>query len=518
MSLHYTATPLRSVPAILISTGAVLVDKALPLDRYNDRISATVGLWVAVSLQGPDVSSSTVWFWVHTTFATLVVRITMDRFDHGRFARGQQQQQERRCGRWFGSVPVSSLGTTYVASFVLADRLQGNTECVAVFVTLFVLLMCYQWWQDLSRRRAKQEDELVGIPLARRQGGGGLLSTTMTTRTTGTTTDRYGYVSGGTQDTAEDESNWERWNPSQVLIWIARQEEEWIPTVCEPIATECLSGVLLASLSVTDLRSMGVPYGPARLVVARIRERLLRRYPPRQVSMETTMTEGGYDAHVDPYGWSMPSMSSQPQPQPQQYGGINPGSLQQSASPGIDAFGTSTMMSPPKPTPGDLPELDGSIQQRAEALMQDRFGLHLPEIKGGTERMDFGNDSRKPASTGGVAHQPVREGNESTKLKTTATTPTPTPTTTIPGGIPSLVWDKMPQHIREIALNKPELVMELLNQRASQRTAKSSSNPSHLSGSRLETVGEDSDASDDESEEAGQAGSEMMGLLRKRHR
>jgi hypothetical protein len=275
--------------------------------------------------------------------------------------------------------------------------LQSEHSSNISWVIFLLIFVSLASWQWYSNQRQQRRQSLVGMPVV--------------TSTVNLSTMNL------------DECHWNQWTRSQVLQWISNLDDDWRSTVCSLLAPEGITGSVLKGMTTDDLRSMGVSYGDARRLVNHIHQ-LISTYPDRNQS------SGGHQEDIL-QGWlgdELPQVSTYPD----------------------------------QPVKSFMHETEGFNEetiQKAKDLMKERFGFELPEIRvtnpeealesniggstrGSQERSDDGEDLGPPI---GDTARTTRE-----ELSDVAQTASPLD-----------LLSALPEHIREIAIRKPELVKAL---------------------------------------------------------
>lgn len=227
-----------------------------------------------------------------------------------------------------------------------------------------------------------------------------------------------------------DESLWSEWSPAELLTWIHGLEGDW-SSICSQLASERIPGSVLESLTVGDLRSMGVPYGPARLLLNKIKD-VTDRYPSRQ----TDRYRNPEHDELEMDHWHKENTCTERVP-PQTV---------------VPAKGFQPVMD----TCGPFAQPDDEAVQRAKDLFREQFGLELPEIRAPSalknEQLPDETRESMPEVMGKVTGPVCQVRDDS---------------------IPQGLLESMPPHIREVAEERPDLLQMLWKQRQKGKIAPS---------------------------------------------
>jgi len=416
---------LTLLPSVLIAVASVLVDATFRSDVYRDRIWAQIALWLAASLQGVsnDTNVSITNVLIHATFFLSLTSAGYQAF-------------MVQC-RWTTSDSIRADYTRFLAPSILLpliyswimfippfDMHSAWMQCLALFVVALMSL-CGWRWTTLRKRRVRQD--LVGMP----------------------TVESLPVFSTSTRSL--EGRVWMDWTPSEVLTWINSLEgDEWA-SVCSQLAPERIPGSVLDALTVTELRSMGMPYGPAQCLVDKIHD-LTTEYPPSPRARGSRYRDPQQD-ELEIDEWLRDDRASAKRPQAWAHDAYEEGLPPQTAS-APDVPYSSTMF------PGELNE---EAIQKAKDVFREQFGLELPEIK-----------LRNP-----VAEQlPSDEaGRYSEDIPATLSQPTTAAGGAVPPenqvgvDFPPDLLDTMPPHVREVAKQRPDLVQMLWKQRQQGKSA-----------------------------------------------
>jgi hypothetical protein len=183
----------------------------------------------------------------------------------------------------------------------------------------------------------------------------------------------------------------QEWTPSQVLQWIISLEVEWRYRLIPIVAPHHITGGVLLRLEQQDWTAMGVPLGDAIRLVQNAQQ-LCNTSSHRQI--EPNQKEEEQDLVQEWLGPAKP----------------------------LKRVDTSS------PNQTDPLEHNQETMERAKQIMQERYGLQLPEVT-------------IPQSNDEVDNAQESLSSENALLED--------------------LLLAMPQHIREIAIRKPELVQEL---------------------------------------------------------
>ncbi|KAI2503023.1 hypothetical protein MHU86_11450 [Fragilaria crotonensis] len=215
-----------------------------------------------------------------------------------------------------------------------------------------------------------------------------------------------------------DECHWNQWTRSQVLQWIATLDDNWRSSVCWHLAPEAVTRSVLKGMTADDLKSMGVSYGDARRLVNH-RKGLISRYPERN----QFCAEPQGDILKDWLGDDSPDVSMY-------------------------------QHQPPKSFVHETEALDEDVIKKANDLIDERkYGFELPEIRRTIPMEKFEFDTTSAQETGELAEHAFPPTTETTTI---AEDEAPTSAAPLTGLLASL-----PEHIREIAERKPELLQAL---------------------------------------------------------
>ena len=283
-----------------------------------------------------------------------------------------------------------------------ADMGLAGIHCSGLFSLTF-LALCGWRWTVLRKRRFRQEH--VGMPTVES------LPIFHSTRSL-------------------DESLWSEWSPAELLTWIHGLEGDWT-NVCSQLAPERIPGSVLESLTLGELRSMGLPYGPARLLLNKIKD-VTYRYPLRQTDRYHDLARD--ELEMDHWYKEDTSMERSPR---------------QTVAP-AEGF------HPTMDTCGLFGQPDDEAVQRAKDLFREQFGLELPEIRVASALKNEQSPTETHESVPEVmckVAEPVAHVGD--------------------GGIPPGLLESMPPHIRQVAEEQPDLLQMLWKQRQKGKVAPS---------------------------------------------
>jgi hypothetical protein len=250
-----------------------------------------------------------------------------------------------------------------------------------------------------------------------------------------------------------EESEWREWTPSEVLTWIHGLEGDW-STVCSLLAPERIPGSVLESLTVGELRSMGLPYGPAQSLVHKVKNLTLQN-PQRQTSLYRDAEHD--ELEMDPwYEDDRRTQRSQPHlsvPAEQ----LRPDWCQDDGS--TDRFQPYTAASvaglhPTTDTSGMFGELDNEAVKRAKDLFREQYGLELPEIRVRSASSNEQSPNRNAFPSSHESQGSVPMGNVARPKVQVED-----------DGAPLGLLESMPPHVREVAEERPDLLRMLWKQR-----------------------------------------------------
>ena len=272
-----------------------------------------------------------------------------------------------------------------------------------------------------------------------------------------------------------DECHWNQWTRSQVLQWIANLDDEWRFRVCSLLAPEAITGSILKGMTTDDLRSMGLSYGDARRLVNHIND-LISRYPDRNQSCS--------EQHVDVL---------------QNWLGDD--------SPDVSSY----HHRPPMSFMHETEALDDDVIKKANDLMKEKYGFELPEIRRTlpkTEQPEFGLSGAREVM--GEDENVLSSVGESAM---TVEEESSTSSAPLPGLLASL-----PEHIREIAERKPELLQALWTAHQLERADRPAPDPDKIRRLFQDSVHARSNTLETVTLSEYQEDEETTGLLRKRTR
>ena len=319
----------------------------------------------------------------------------------------------------------------------------GN-NCWVIFLLIFTGLSAWVWY---SNQRLQQRQSLVGMPVV-----------TSTVNLASTNVDEF---------------HWNQWTRSQVLHWIASLDDEWRYSVCRALAPECITGSVLKGMTTDDLRSMGISYGDARRLVDHI-DLLTSKYPNRNLC--SVHGEHQQDLFQD---WL-----------------------------GDDLTPTTTYIhQPPKSFMNDEEVLNDDVVARAKAVMKERFGFELPDIRSTTAI-----EAESGASGPSQVIEGIEDANPSTDKPVAAAPEKYSPLSTPPTELLS----SLPDHIREIAVRKPELLTALWTTHQLQSKIRTVPDPDRIKRLIQESIPERFDAVETIIPNVHHDEEETTALLRKR--
>lgn len=261
------------------------------------------------------------------------------------------------------------------------------------------------FWQGYKVRQERLQQSLVGMPLA-----ANVLSSSFTL----------------------DESVWWDWTPPQVLQWVALHVPE-MSSCLQLLTMQQLDGSTLDGLDCTTLQSFGIPFGPSQHLDRELYQ-LTLRYPKPHTPQEPEPLSTLDD-------WFRPTTSSR----------------------------LSYAEPPSTETPGDMDGFSPQMAERAKELMQERFGMNLPELRSVRPRAD--DTTNNPES---MQMREATTAGQHTWSTDHATQDVMTQAMFGEGAVsqsfqsmspPAALMDAMPPNIREIAMRRPDLVNKMLADR-----------------------------------------------------
>lgn len=413
---------LSQLPAVLLATAGVLVDATFRSDAFRDRIWAQMILWLAASLQrvGGD-ATAVISALIHGTFFLSLISAAYQAF----IVQCRWNTSGSNIQADFSRFLAPSMLLPLLYSWIYLNRAPSEMEsawflCFCLFALSFTSL-CGWRWTSLRKRRVRQE--LVGIPMV----------------------ETMPVFSSSTRSLEE---NWTDWTPSEVLSWIQSLEgDEW-SSVCSQLAPERIPGCVLDALTVSELRSMGLPYGQALCLVDKISEmtsqhpssRRMNRYrDPQQDEIEVDEWFRDDGPRSSPERQRRVMFSNQP-------------SDDSFKAPAADATVHPVAA---KTMPGELNE---EVIQKAKDLFREQFGLELPEIK---MRPREASEMTTNDNAGTYSEDMPATLSEPTTMSRAAEVPQNLANSDFPKDL----LDSMPPHVREVAEQQPDLVQMLWKQR-----------------------------------------------------
>lgn len=344
---------LRMLPAVLLAIAGVLVDATFRSDAYRDRIWAQIVLWLATSLQQVSEDNAGITMILsHGAFFLSVVSAGYQAYlVQCRFSALSDSFRADYTRFLAPSMVLPLLFSWFCLIPPLDDLKSAWIRCFMLYC-LTLISLCGWRWTTLRRRRVRQD--LIGMPTVES-------------------------IPVFSSSRSLEERSWVDWSPSEVLAWInSLQGDDW-SSVCSQLAPERIPGSVLDTLTINELRSVGLPYGQASLLVDKISE-LTTQYPSmRQADRYTNQKQE--EQEVDEwFNDNRPSPSSQMQQTLRSNASVE-GRQAQTAN--LTAFPASAGHSTAFPASGEMipGELNEETIQKAKDLFREQFGIELPEIK-----------------------------------------------------------------------------------------------------------------------------------------
>lgn len=417
---------LKLIPGLLLAFAGVLVDATFRLGVYKDRIWAQIALWLAVSLQDGLIEDETsiTFVLIHGTFFCSLVSAGYQAF----LVQCRWTALNDSIQADYSRYLAPSMLLPLIYSWIYLTHLDRTNQspwfrCVVMYF-LALISLCGWRWTNLRKRRVRQD--LVGMP----------------------TVESMPVFATSTRSL--EERVWMDWTPTEVLAWIHSLEgDEW-SCMCSQLAPEHIPGSALDTLTVRELRSMGLGYGPAQQLVDKIAD-LIERNPP------TTRSRSDRYRHVEQDEMAIDEWlkDSRAPPSPRQH--QEPGHEEATTS-------STSLSASQDALPGELNE-EG--MQKAKDLFREQFGLELPEFK-----------VRPPAMSEPTVSNAAGRYNEDMPA-TARTVSEPVTINTASSGyqagsdFPKGFLESMPPHVREVAEQRPDLVNMLWKQKLQGKSATS---------------------------------------------
>ena len=546
---------LSDVTLVLIATASILIDRSLQSSGgKRDRLCCQVWLWLAASVshRGGQTSSLVlssspmlVDCWVHAIMFGNIVGIVAERAIPSKNKARQSQSQneglnttttskngmfesqargpnriEDICrllapSAWISlmTIVVNVNGSiakppsTEQEHFILQQQLS-----LFMFAISFSVLCGIQWHQ--TRRRLRDAD-MQGMPVATTyrydKSSGccrGVTSGAFPAETLPLQQEQYSCTRSSE---FLDEQIWYAWSPEQVLKWISRiiEEQEYNDDstlqqeiILSTLSPHHISGRILDHLSLSELRSLDIPYGPACEISMEI-NRLVHNFPKPGCLQDTSTASSTICRPVD---WTQKG-SSAPSADwltlhDQEYNSIERdlnGHLRDIRYTGEEILtamisrkdDVSSLASPLATSHLVDGTLDEQAQQRIQETMKERFGLELPKLKrpsletalvendrntDGIQKLFWQTNASKEPLTSSID---LIESEPTPIANGASSAPNPTwrdptarhqqiDTPGLDGILPVEVWRDMPSHIQEIAQRNPEIVQHLITQKQQQ--------------------------------------------------
>lgn len=409
---------LKLIPAVLLAIAGVLVDATFRSDAYRDRIWAQIALWLATSLQEvSDDNASMTFILIHGAFFLSLVSAGYQAFLVTCRWNTLTDSFRADYSRFLAPSMTLPLFYSWIYMIPPLDMPSSWMYCFALYC-LSLISLCGWRWTTLRRRRVSQD--LVGIP----------------------TVESMPVFS--TSSRSLEEQAWMEWSPSEVLSWINSLEgDEW-SFVCCQLAPERVPGSVLDTLTVGELRTMGLPYGTAMLLFKKISE-LTASYPLSARQPDRYRNSQRDEREVDEwFGDSRVSHSVQ---------------MQQALTSTME--GTNTNLASSLASTQFPGELNDETIQKAKELFRDQFGLELPEIK----------VRHTAASAPPLNEEAGRYAEDLPPTERTVSEPRTVATSSVApereteNNVPVDLLDFMPPHVREVAEQRPDLVQMLWKQK-----------------------------------------------------
>jgi hypothetical protein len=498
---------LSLLPVLLMVTCAVLLDYALRKDDITmlQRSQCQVWLWLIVALSWMQLDHddddddgsiaaagagySVVLAWSNMTIFLNLLAICAESV-HKNGSRPLMKDRNASSSTLPEILQLTAI-SSWIAMMYTAIRMcstvgwggnqtEASTGGLSFFVPVLSMLILIRWH---VKRQERIQKETLGLSLA--------ISTATTTESQMETTTHLGRFCGpaccvpnssalsaasSTMVPVMDESQWFTWDRKQTLQWMSRQlhtqsnpqrEEacEDVEKIVSKLESQRIIGDVLDGLAdVTKLMLLRIPFGPACRLSGAI-ERLIHQFPKPSIASDlqdlTTLTTG-------------PSWLSQ---HDRQYNsaGMRLQEIPYAATSqdyGNEAAHQRPVMLETCQLNDETQNITKAEEDRLNRLMMERFGLELPKIRSKTSAVDGGSTNSTP--TVRFAKDPcLTESGEGKGTKTNP--PSSFPSTAmreqrdVP--IPQHVWDDMPPHIQEIAERRPDLVVQLLQQKQQSQEA-----------------------------------------------
>jgi len=223
-----------------------------------------------------------------------------------------------------------------------------------------------------------------------------------------------------------DESKWLSWTRSDVLYWVSSLDQNWKDTTCPALAPERILGNCLQDLTISDLRSIRIPYGDAQRLVEYIQVRLVSKYPNPRRKQASPNEEEEEDILQTWLGKGS-----------EKHQEVVLSSFQSDPSFLLEL------------NDGENPTTKETIQDRAKSVMKERLGFSLPDLK------------EQPRPKTWQQPNTVKVKNHDNPIFEQSNTDEPDV------NIPNDIISSMPEHIREIASRNPALLQQIWNMKLS---------------------------------------------------
>ena len=546
---------LSDVTHLLIATSSILIDRSLQSNGTRDRICCQVWLWLAASLSNHGERSSSdslpsislVETWVHAVLFSNIIPIVVGRSiveqekpprqstRRNGFAAGATNESDASpkadpngaelvCSLLAPSAWISLATTICIVHHPTPDPLQQLLRSqqrfsLLIFLFSFFILWGIQWRQRLRRRR---DAHLKGIPVSNpsqysKSSGccGVFTSTTSAPEMTLQQPTQYGYHQ---ESQLPDEYVWYTWSPAQVLQWVSHiiKEQKYNDdptlqqeTIISTLSTHHISGRILDHLSLSELRSLNIPYGPACEISIQIHI-LVSNHPKPNVLQDIAASHSS-SASVTPLETKLSSATADcltlhDKEYNSSKGAAQPLDSRYTGKELLTAMLSGKERVLPSPSSVETPHVvddntDESAQQKVQEIMKDRFGLELPALR--ISLNEAASDASKrnskmgympepeqrtapseaPISSSGLFRSSHLSGAVGTSPNVAMTnnrsgptsTQQPVKTTDILNKLlPEEVRKDMPPHILQIAQRNPDVVQHLIIKKQQQRLVRQS--------------------------------------------
>lgn len=467
---------MTQLPAILIVTSSLLIDRSLRKDLIEERVRCQIWLWFCVILSlrshpntirinndKDDIIHISKEDLICETWMHLIIVSNLASIGVLAISGPLERIKKSNMGSWWFSFAAwtAMMSSCLFAPLGYAEGTQDSSIAMLslqVYVISLCILAMIHWHK---RRREKMEQEMRKIM---NYGG---RSNNPSSSSFAISQDLDGF----------DRSKWYTWKASTTLKWISHvldDDDDVDHGVLQQLASHRIDGSLLDTLSISQLLQLQVPYGPACHLDQAIQTELVRPFPKPRGADDMRNNASFRGGTTTPAAAQSDFLSGFDQEYNNSDRPRNLASNSSNSSNSNKETTSSGLADRNSFASGpEMLSLDPNQEDRIQDVMKERYGLELPRLR--TEGASTEPDSSTSQSSSVTdGEHPLQQTAPTEKKSPPSALPTPEAvpiaaampnleSAVVAGGeIPEVILKQMPANIREIAKRRPDVVRQLL--------------------------------------------------------